>query len=253
MNKTLETIINRRSEIKDIDSFRISKTNIISIIEMIETLLFRDYYESELSDEELLVRLKEKLNDEIKKVDVNYENITDNFIEELPVIQDLLYKDVQAIYDGDPSAKTFTEIIMSFPGFKAVMLYRIGHELYDLNVPIIPRIIAEYAHEITGIDINPGAKIGEYFCIDHGTGIVIGETATIGDHVRMYHGVTLGVRNFRKDENGNLLKGGKRHPDVGNNVIIYANATILGGDTVIEDNSVIPANSLILQTPEKFK
>lgn len=253
MNKTLETIINRRSEIKDIDSFRISRTNISSIIEMIETLLFRDYYESELSDEELLARLKEKLNDEIKKVDVNYENITDNFIEELPVIQDLLYKDVQAIYDGDPSAKTFTEIIMSFPGFKAVMLYRIGHELYDLNVPIIPRIIAEYAHEITGIDINPGAKIGEYFCIDHGTGIVIGETATIGDHVRMYHGVTLGVRNFRKDENGNLLKGGKRHPDVGNNVIIYANATILGGDTVIEDNSVIPANSLILQTPEKFK
>ena len=253
MNKTLETIINRRSEIKDIDSFKISKTNIISIIEMIETLLFRDYYESELSDEELLVRLKEKLKQEIKKVDVNYENITDNFIEELPVIQDLLYKDVQAIYDGDPSAKTFTEIIMSFPGFKAMMLYRIGHELYDLNVPIIPRIIAEYAHEITGIDINPGAKIGEYFCIDHGTGIVIGETATIGDHVRMYHGVTLGVRNFRKDENGNLLKGGKRHPDVGNNVIIYANATILGGDTVIEDNSVIPANSLILQTPEKFK
>lgn len=253
MNKTLETIINRRSEIKDIDSFRISKTNITSIIEMIETLLFRDYYESELSDEELLVRLTEMLKDEIKKVDVNYENITDNFIEELPVIQDFLYKDVQAIYDGDPSAKTFTEIIMSFPGFKAVMLYRIGHELYDLNVPIIPRIIAEYAHEITGIDINPGAKIGEYFCIDHGTGIVIGETATIGDHVRMYHGVTLGVRNFRKDENGNLLKGGKRHPDVGNNVIIYANATILGGDTLIEDNSVIPANSLILQTPEKFK
>ena len=253
MNKTLETIINRRSEIKDIDSFRISRTNITSIIEMIETLLFRDYYESELSDEQLLVRLKEKLKQEIKKVDVNYENITDNFIEELPVIQDLLYKDVQAIYDGDPSAKTFTEIIVSFPGFKAVMLYRIGHELYDLNVPIIPRIIAEYAHEITGIDINPGAKIGEYFCIDHGTGIVIGETATIGDHVRMYHGVTLGVRNFRKDENGNLLKGGKRHPDVCNNVIIYANATILGGDTVIEDNSVIPANSLILQTPEKFK
>ena len=253
MNKTLETIINRRSEIKDIDSFRISRTNIISILEMIETLLFKDYYESELSNEELLVRLKEKLKQEIKKVDVNYENITDNFIEELPVIQDLLYKDVQAIYDGDPSAKTFTEIIMSFPGFKAVMLYRIGHELYDLNVPIIPRIIAEYAHEITGIDINPGAKIGGYFCIDHGTGIVIGETATIGDHVRMYHGVTLGVRNFRKDENGNLLKVGKRHPDVGNNVIIYANATILGGDTVIEDNSVIPANSLILQTPEKFK
>ena len=100
--------------------------------------------------------------------------------------------------------------------------------------------------------VLPGAKIGEYFCIDHGTGIVVGETAVVGDHVRMYHGVTLGVRNFRKDENGNLLKGGKRHPNIGNNVILYANATVLGGDTYIADNSVVPAGSLILHTPETF-
>ncbi len=143
--------------------------------------------------------------------------------------------------------------MICYPGFYAISIYRIAHELVKLGVPYIPRIMTEYAHEKTGIDINPGATIGEYFCIDHGTGIVIGETATVGDHVRIYHGVTLGVRNFRKDEEGNLLKGGKRHPDVGNNVIIYANATILGGDTQIEDGSVIPAGSLILQTPEKFK
>ena len=119
-----------------------------------------------------------------------------------------------------------------------------------MSSPILPRIISEYAHQKTGIDINPGATIGEYFCIDHGTGIVIGETAVIGKHVRIYHGVTLGVRSFRKDEDGNLLKGGKRHPNIGDNVTIYANATILGGDTYIKDGTVVPANALILHTPE---
>ena len=112
--------------------------------------------------------------------------------------------------------------------------------------------MTEYAHEKTGIDIHPGAKIGEAFCIDHGTGIVIGETAVIGHHVRIYHGVTLGVRNFRKDEEGNLLKGGKRHPNIGDHVILYANATILGGDTTIASGTAVPANALILHTPETF-
>ena len=167
--------------------------------------------------------------------------------------QQTVMDDIQAIYDGDPSAKTYSEIVLSFPGFLAVFMYRTAHELYELYVPIIPRVICEYAHRETGVDINPGAKIGEYFCIDHGTGVVIGETATVGDHVRIYHGVTLGVRSFRKDEEGHLIKGGKRHPDIGNNVIIYANATVLGGDTFIEDGSVIPANALIMQTPEKYK
>ncbi|MBR6260451.1 MAG: serine acetyltransferase, partial [Erysipelotrichaceae bacterium] len=137
-------------------------------------------------------------------------------------------------------------------GFQATFLYRIAHELYELDVPILPRLISEYAHEKTGIDIHPGAKIGEAFCIDHGTGIVIGETALIGHHVRIYHGVTLGVRNFRKDEEGNLLKGGKRHPNIGDHVILYANATILGGDTTIASGTAVPANALILHTPETF-
>ncbi|MBR4470999.1 MAG: serine acetyltransferase [Erysipelotrichaceae bacterium] len=237
----------------DRDGFLIDKEKIKGITKKIMILFFPEYYNHYDEGERLLDEITEDLNNEIKKIDVNYQEITDSFIQRLPEVQKVIYTDIQAIYDGDPSAKTFSEIVLSFPGFYASFMYRLAHELYELDVPIIPRIIAEFAHQETGIDINPGAKIGKYFCIDHGTGIVIGETATVGDHVRLYHGVTLGVRSFRKDNEGHLLKGGKRHPDVGNNVIIYANATVLGGDTLIEDNSVIPAGSLILQTPEKYK
>ena len=252
-NDVLKQIQENRSIIADRDGFVIDVDKIRSIMDRIRILFFPEYYNHEDRQEELFVSISKDMEEEIRKVDVNYVEITDRFLETLPQIQRTLYKDIQAIYDGDPSAKTYSEIVLSFPGFLAVYLYRIAHVLYEMNVPIIPRIITEYAHEKTGIDINPGAKIGEFFCIDHGTGIVIGETATVGNHVRMYHGATLGVRNFRKDGEGNLLKGGKRHPDVGNHVIIYANATILGGDTQIEDGSVVPADSLILQTPEKFK
>ena len=234
------------------DEFFIDSGRIISVTQKIRILFFPDYFRSTRKAEDLLDAVYRELDDEIAKIDVNHEMITKRFMDTLPDVQAKLFKDIEAIYNGDPSATTYTEIVNSFPGFKAIYLYRIAHELYELKVPIIPRIITEYAHEKTGIDINPGAKIGEYFCIDHGTGIVVGETAVVGDHVRMYHGVTLGVRNFRKDENGNLLKGGKRHPNIGNNVILYANATVLGGDTCIADNSVVPAGSLILHTPETF-
>ena len=231
-----------------IDDFHIDKGRIINLLNDLMSLFFPRHFPSEKSGEELLDDVTRNLKEEIAKVDVDYEAKTEALLEKLPIIQNRLYKDTEAIYDGDPSAKTFTEIILSFPGFLAVFAYRVAHELYDLNVPIIPRIIAEYAHEKTGIDLNPGAKIGEYFCIDHGTGIVVGETATVGDHVRMYHGVTLGVRKFNKGENGVLLKGGKRHPDVGNNVTIYANATILGGETQIADHSSISTGSLITES-----
>ncbi len=234
------------------DEFFIDSGRIISVTQKIRILFFPDYFHSTRKAEDLLEAVYRELDDEIAKVDVSHEKVTQCFMEKLPDVQAMLFKDIEAIYNGDPSATTYTEIVSSFPGFKAIYLYRIAHELYELKVPIIPRIISEYAHEKTGIDINPGAKIGEYFCIDHGTGIVIGETAVVGDHVRMYHGVTLGVRSFRKDENGNLLKGGKRHPNIGNSVILYANATVLGGDTCISDNSVVPAASLILHTPETF-
>ena len=249
----LSRVEENRNRKSDVDTFHVDGEKIRRITASIEALLFPEYLNGHTKDEDLLKEIEEGLKEEIRKVDVNYEEITERFLEKLPSVQEKLYKDAQAIYNGDPSAKTFSEIVLSFPGFFAVFLYRIAHELYELNVPIIPRIIAEYAHEKTGIDINPGARIGEYFCIDHGTGIVIGETAVVGDHVRMYHGVTLGVRSFRKDEEGNLLKGGKRHPNIGDHVILYANATVLGGDTYIPSNSVVPANALILHTPETFE
>ena len=242
---------NRRKK-GDIDSFSVDIRTIRSVSRKIERLLLPEYLDGHEDKETLLEQIAEDLKAEIRKVDVNSDEITERFLEKLPLIQEKLYKDAEAIYNGDPSAKTYSEIILSYPGFFAVFLYRIAHELYELNVPIIPRVMAEYAHEKTGIDINPGAKIGEYFCIDHGTGIVIGETAVVGDHVRMYHGVTLGVRSFRKDEEGNLLKGGKRHPNIGDHVILYANATVLGGDTFIPGNTAVPANALILHTPETF-
>ena len=159
-----------------------------------------------------------------------------------------LLTDLQSIYDGDPAAKTKAEILLCYPGFYAISIYRMAHVLYTLNIPYMPRIMTEFAHEKTGIDINPGAVIGEYFCIDHGTGIVIGETAVIGHHVKLYQGVTIGAKSFDLDENGNPKKSGKRHPNIGNHVIIYANATILGGDTTIGENSIIGGNTWLIHS-----
>ena len=137
--------------------------------------------------------------------------------------------------------------------FYAILIYRIAHGLYRLDIPLLPRIISEYAHEKTGIDINPGASIGTHFCIDHGTGIVIGETAIIGHHVKLYQGVTIGAKSFENDEYGNPIKSGKRHPNIGNHVVIYANATILGGDTTIGDNCIIGGNAWIINSIEEGK
>ena len=165
------------------------------------------------------------------------------FMEKLPAIKALLMKDVEALYEGDPAAVSREEVMICYPGFYAISIYRLAHELQLLGTPLIPRIMTEFAHEKTGIDIHPGATVGEYFFIDHGTGIVIGETTTIGDHVKLYQGVTLGARSFELDENGNPVKKIKRHPDIGNHVVIYANATILGGDTVIGYGCVIGGNT----------
>ncbi len=169
--------------------------------------------------------------------------ICGEFMTRLPRIKATLLKDVDALYEGDPAAVSREEVMICYPGFYAISIYRLAHELQLLETPLIPRIMTEYAHEKTGIDIHPGATIGEYFFIDHGTGIVIGETTTIGDHVKLYQGVTLGARSFELDENGNPVKKIKRHPDIGNHVVIYANATILGGDTVIGDGCVIGGNT----------
>lgn len=170
------------------------------------------------------------------------EGITENALLRLPDIRNVLDTDVRAAFAGDPAAKSFEEVILSYPSLEAVSVYRIAHLLETMNVPIVPRIMTEYAHKNTGIDIHPGATIGRSFFIDHGTGVVIGETCTIGNNVKLYQGVTLGAKSFPLDEHGNPIKGIKRHPDIEDNVVIYAGATILGGDTRIGHDSVIGGN-----------
>jgi serine O-acetyltransferase len=170
------------------------------------------------------------------------EKVTQHLLGRLPEIRELLKGDVAAAYEGDPAAKSYDEIIVSYPCLEAIATYRVAHELHVKDVPLIPRIMTEYAHGRTGIDIHPGATIGKNFFIDHGTGVVIGETTEIGDNVKIYQGVTLGALSFRKDKFGRIVKGGKRHPTIKDNVTIYAEATILGGEVVIGENAVIGGN-----------
>lgn len=165
-----------------------------------------------------------------------------DFFKEIPTVRAIVQTDLQASYDGDPAATSCDEIIFSYPGLFAITVYRLANVLYRLGVPVIPRMMTEHAHSVTGIDIHPGATIGQYFFIDHGTGIVIGETTTIGNRVKIYQGVTLGAKSFELDADGNPVKGIKRHPDIGNDCVIYANATILGGNTKIGDGATIGAN-----------
>ncbi len=167
------------------------------------------------------------------------------FFRRIPAVRAAVQTDLQAAYDGDPAATGMAELIFSYPGLFAITVYRLAHELYLLNVPMIPRIMTEYAHSITGIDIHPGATIGKYFFIDHGTGIVVGETTVIGENVKIYQGVTLGGLSTR---GGQSLRGKRRHPTIEDNVTIYANASILGGDTVIGHNCVIGANAFITKS-----
>lgn len=168
--------------------------------------------------------------------------LTDAFLCTLPDIKHKLTGDARAIFEGDPAATTCEEVVICYPGFYAISIHRIAHELFRLRIPLLPRIMSEFAHEKTGIDIHPGAQIGERFFIDHGTGIVIGETCRIGRDVKVYQGVTLGAKSFALDENGMPVKGIHRHPQIGDRVVLYANAVILGGDTVIGSDSVIGGN-----------
>lgn len=169
------------------------------------------------------------------------QKIAIEFLESIPALRKILADDVRAAYEGDPAAKSHDEIIFSYPGILALTVYRAAHQLYQLGVPLLPRIMTEYAHRVTGIDIHPGAKIGRCFVIDHGTGVVIGETTQIGDNVRIYQGVTLGALSLPKDA-GQRFRGKKRHPTIDDDVIIYSGATILGGETVIGARSVIGGN-----------
>ncbi len=176
--------------------------------------------------------------------------LASTFVEQIPAIRARLAEDVQAAYDGDPAASGTAEVILAYPALLAITIYRYAHELYRLDVPLMPRIMTEHAHYLTGIDIHPGARIGRYFFIDHGTGVVIGETTEIGDHVKIYQGVTLGALSFPKDERGRLIRGHKRHPTVGNHVTIYANATVLGGNTKLGDGAIIGGSVFLTRDVE---
>lgn len=166
----------------------------------------------------------------------------------LSEIRDIVQTDVRAAYRGDPAARSVEEIILAYPCVLVISLQRIAHQLYRLGVPLLPRMLTEYAHERTGTDIHPGAQIGPHFFIDHCTGVVIGESARLGSHVKIYQGVTLGAKSFETDDEGNPVKGVKRHPDIGDHVTIYAHATILGGDTVIGSHSIVGANVWLMES-----
>ena len=171
-----------------------------------------------------------------------------NFFHALGPVRELLRSDIEAAYEGDPAVLYSEEIILSYPFIEAIAIQRLAHVLYVAGAPIVPRMMTEWAHSRTGIDIHPGAQIGPHFFIDHGTGVVIGETCKIGKNVKLYHGVTLGARSFAKDEAGHIVKGGKRHPNVDDNVTIYPNSTILGGETVIGANTTIGANVFLMHS-----
>lgn len=198
---------------------------------------------------------------EVEDLEAKGQQIAIALLEKIPSLRQALAKDVDAAFAGDPSVTNRDEIIFCFPGLEAVTIYRIAHELFRLKVPFIPRMMGEWAHKQTGIDIHPGASIGEHFFIDHGTGVVIGETCKIGAHVKIYQGVTLGALSFATDSNGELVRGTKRHPTIEDHVVIYANATILGGNTVIGHHSVIgssvwvtssvaPHSTVVLEKPK---
>ena len=240
----------------------IKKDTIIEIAEALRRILFPICFEcdaavsSELIEEQLRF-VYENLQAQIlatlpREDDMQTANLTDRakciteaFLSKLPHLKEVLRCDVEAAFDGDPAAKSHEEVVIAYPGLFAISIYRIAHELHLLEVPLLPRIMTEYAHSVTGIDIHPAATIGEYFFIDHGTGVVIGETTTIGNHVKIYQGVTLGARSTRK---GQRLKGVKRHPTIGDNVTIYSNTTILGGDVVIGNGATIGGNAFIVSS-----
>lgn len=269
INQLVDKIMTDYEKGRDIDDVKDfmhpDKDDIVKIIYQIRNIIFPGYYENKnyriytvrnnlsMLLEDVLYNLSKQISVVLKYLP-KYENVEEadllsegekislQFFDRLPEVRRLTQTDLDAAYDGDPAAFNKPEIIFSYPGQFAIMVNRIAHELHLLGVPIIPRIMTEYAHTKTGIDIHPGATLGEYFFIDHGTGIVIGETAEIGNNVKIYQGVTIGALSTRE---GQKLHGKKRHPTIEDNVTIYAGASILGGDTIIGHDSVIGANAFI--------
>ena len=249
-----------------------SRERIVAILEDIRRLVFPGYFgHKELTEANLSIQVQRLLAD----VRANLEEqvyacvcterqcpecadteqcrkeageMVEKFLSRIPAIRDMLALDAQAAYDGDPAAKSIDEIIYCYPGYYAVTVYRIAHELLSVGVPLMPRIMTEYAHSVTGTDIHPGAHIGKSFFIDHATGVVVGETTRIGDNVKVYQGVTLGARSFPKDERGKVIRGLQRHPTIEDNVTIYPNATILGGKTVIGKGVTVGGNVYVVES-----
>ena len=230
------------------------RSQMIRLLELLRSILYPDVFD-ELEEEHTAADLetmsRQQLLEVLRRVyqePPKYEDVADALFAKLPAIRETLETDIQAGYEGDPAATCPEEVMLAYPAFEAISIFRIAHELYLLKVPMLPRMMTEYAHSLTGIDIHPGATIGKYFFIDHGTGIVIGETTIIGEHVKIYQGVTLGGLST---QGGQKLKGAKRHPTIDDNVTIYSGASILGGETIIEDNVVVGGNTFITNSVEK--
>ena len=235
------------------------RSQMIRLLELLRSILYPDVFD-ELEEEHTAADLetmsRQQLLEVLRRVyqePPKYEDVADALFAKLPAIRETLETDIQAGYEGDPAATCPEEVMLAYPAFEAISIFRIAHELYLLKVPMLPRMMTEYAHSLTGIDIHPGATIGPYFFIDHGTGVVIGETTVIGEHVKLYQGVTLGAKSFAVQADGTLVKGNKRHPNIGSNVVIYAGATILGGDTYIGDHCVIGGNVWLTHSVEPGK
>ena len=241
-----------------------NRSVIIDIVRDLKSSIFPGYFSTDTSAtvfpeyyvghrlNDIYDRLKNQIEiallyhgEEPEEAATHADRTTCGFFEQLPEIQRLLLTDVQAGFDGDPAAKSKEEIIFSYPGLFAIYVYRLAHVLYKEEIPFIPRVMSEYAHGRTGIDINPGATIGEYFFIDHGTGVVVGETTEIGNNVKLYQGVTLGALSTRM---GQQLANVKRHPTIRDNVTIYSNSTVLGGETVVGENTIIGGNTSITES-----
>lgn len=260
-----------------------SKESVIDIIDRLKDIIFPGYFSFEKLEpvnlsysmgrsvyivydslsEQIIHSIKHdclRYGQECSECEETGHKLALQFLETVPAIRKKLATDVRAAYEGDPAARSYDEIIFSYPGIYAITVYRVAHELFRLGIPLMPRIMTEHAHSITGIDIHPGARIGESFVIDHGTGVVIGETCEIGNSVRLYQGVTLGALSVPKGK-VHQLKGKKRHPTIENDVVVYSGATILGGDTIIGERSVIggnvwltksvpPDTTVMLETPK---
>ena len=246
----------RNAQAEEGRSFRGFRQNTEQLTDRLISAMFPSYAAASLSRESALLEASELLIeclDRVLPVGRDPEAVAGALFAALPEVQRQLQTDLAAAYEGDPAAASVDEIILCYPAFPAIAAYRLAHVLYLEKVPLLPRMMTEYAHRTTGIDIHPGAAIGDSFFIDHGTGVVIGETTTIGEHVKLYQHVTLGAKSFELGPDGNPVKGIKRHPDIGDRVVIYAGATILGGQTRIGSDCVIGGSVWLTRSVEAGK